>query len=387
MWLSGREDGPALGPPAPLLDVVDDLAARIADHSAALGRRIDLDPLTVLTERAAISGVRRRGDTSCGGATKLLRSADGWLALSLARPEDVELLPAWLGIDPRPDAAAAWAPVAEAVAQRSSEEAVAGGVLLGLPVGGVGSVAPEDDLARRTRLGEASPRSLSEVVVVDLSSLWAGPLCGRILADAGARVVKVESTSRPDGARRGPSAFFDLMNAGKESVAVDFATDPGRETLAALVSSADVVIEASRPRALESLGIDAERLVADGPAVWLSITAYGRAPAERDRVGFGDDTAAAGGAVLHDDRGPCFCGDAIADPLTGLAAAAEVLDALHTGGRWLLDVALARTAAAAAGPQLDVGGLEPCPPPMPASRGTAAALGTDNDRVLGALGA
>ena len=387
MSLCGREDGPALGPPAPLFDVVDDLAARIAQRSGALGRRVELDPLAVLTERAAISGFRRRGDTSCGGATKLLPTADGWLALSLARPDDVDLLPAWLGIDPPLDADAAWAPVAGAVAKRPSEEVVADGSLLGLPVGAVGSVAPEDDLARRASLGDAPLRPLSEVVVVDLSSLWAGPLCGRILADAGARVVKVESTSRPDGARRGPPAFFDLMNAGKESVAVDFATASGRDALAALVAAADVVIEASRPRALESLGIDATALVSTGPAVWVSITAYGRAPGERDRVGFGDDTAAAGGAVLHDDRGPCFCSDAVADPLTGLAAAAEALDALHSGGRWLLDVALARTAAAVAGPQVEVAGLEPCPPPTPASRGTAASLGADNDRVLGALGA
>ena len=77
--------------------------------------------------------------------------------------------------------------------------------------------------------------------------------------------MKVESTTRPDGARHGPAAFFDLMNAGKESVAVDLSTRTGTAALAALVASADVVIESSRPWALEQLGIDAARVVSHGP--------------------------------------------------------------------------------------------------------------------------
>ena len=88
--------------------------------------------------------------------------------------------------------------------------------------------------------------------MLDLSSLWAGPLCGRILADAGARVTKVESTARPDGAHQGGAAFFDLLNGGKEQVAFDLDTDDGRAALQQLVARADVVIEASRPRALEA---------------------------------------------------------------------------------------------------------------------------------------
>jgi hypothetical protein len=63
---------------------------------------------------------------------------------------------------------------------------------------------------------------------------------------------------------------------------------------------------------------------------------------------FGDDAAAAGGLVVWDDEGPCFCADAVADPLTGLLAATAASIVLATGGRRLVDVALARTAAAVA---------------------------------------
>jgi crotonobetainyl-CoA:carnitine CoA-transferase CaiB-like acyl-CoA transferase len=237
--------------------------------------------------------------------------------------------------------------------------------------------------------GEGAPtQDLRDVLVVDLSALWAGPLCGALLAEAGARVVKVESTARPDGARSGPAAFFDLLNHRKRSVALDLRARDGVQALRELLQAADVVIEASRPRALEQLGIDADELLATaGPRVWVSITGHGRTAPQRDWVAFGDDAAVAGGLVAWDDDGPCFCADAVADPATGLVAAAAALDALATGGRWLLDVALARVAAHLAGPTLPTTGLEAAPlaptarrPPAPAPR-----LGEHTASVLAEL--
>ena len=77
--------------------------------------------------------------------------------------------------------------------------------------------------------------------VVDLSALWAGPLCGHVLTTAGARVVKVESACpRLDGARRGPPAFYDLLHAGQESVALDLPDEADR--LHAVVRAADIVV-------------------------------------------------------------------------------------------------------------------------------------------------
>lgn len=382
MALCGRQDGPALGPPAPLVEVLARTAEHIGRRTSELGTEVEIDPLALLTERAAISGFTRRGPISSGGASRLLPTCDGWLAVTLARSDDLVLLPAWLGIDPVDRVGDAWDAITEVAAGHSAADLSLTAAELGLPVGEVGSItAANGPPVRRIRVGDAPPRRVDAVNVVDLSALWAGPLCGRLLHDAGARVVKVESSTRPDGARRGPAAFFDLMNAGKESIVIDFGSDRGRHTLSALLSRADVVIEASRPRALEALGIDAARFAATGPQVWLSITAYGRTAGGRHRVGFGDDVAAAGGAVV-DDGGPCFCGDALADPVTGMFAAQAVLDALAEGGRWVLDAAMARGAAAVAGPTIDAAGIEPSPAPLPESRGLARELGADSDAVL-----
>jgi crotonobetainyl-CoA:carnitine CoA-transferase CaiB-like acyl-CoA transferase len=243
-----------------------------------------------------------------------------------------------------------------------------------------------------TRLAD-HPVLAGAPLVVDLSSLWAGPLCARLLADAGARVVKVESVARPDGARSGPAAFYDRLHAGHRSVAVDFATAAGREALRRLVAAADVVIEASRPRALAQLGVDAAAAVRGGVRVWVSITGYGRG---HDGVAFGDDAAVAGGLVAWAPDGrPRFAGDAVADPLTGLAAAGATRSALRSGGGWLLDVSMSHVAAEVAAatppgtPWPPGGPAEACPPRVraPAPAAAARPLGADTAAVLAELGA
>jgi crotonobetainyl-CoA:carnitine CoA-transferase CaiB-like acyl-CoA transferase len=220
--------------------------------------------------------------------------------------------------------------------------------------------------------------------VVNLGSLWAGPLAAHVLTRLGADVVCVESTGRPDGARQTPQ-WFDAMHAGQRSVALDFGDDADRRMLAALLAAADIVIEGSRPRALEQLGISAPELVARGPRVWLSITGHGRDAANAMRVGLGDDAAAAGGLVGIVDDGPVFIADAVADPLSGLVAAHAIVEAVTGGGRWMLDVALARVAAAVAS-----GREEPTVQPLPNARpgrpiAPASApfvLGAHTDQVL-----
>jgi crotonobetainyl-CoA:carnitine CoA-transferase CaiB-like acyl-CoA transferase len=186
--------------------------------------------------------------------------------------------------------------------------------------------------------------------VLDLSTLWAGPLCGHLLGLAGARVIKLESLSRPDGARHGPAAFFDLLNAGKESVAVDFTSKAGRHSFEALLEHVDIVIESARPRALRQLGIVAEDWIARHPGrTWLSITGYGRSEPEANWVAFGDDASASAGlcwAAADLNRGdddppsPLFCGDAISDPLTGLHSAVAALASWQSGRSQLIDVSL-----------------------------------------------
>ncbi|HET6951715.1 MAG TPA: CoA transferase [Acidimicrobiales bacterium] len=422
MWLTGPSGEAPLGPPAGLVPKLAAIGDVLADRAAALGGHVVVEPLARLGQRAAIAGLRRHGDTSCGGATRLLPAADGcWLAVSLARPTDVELVPAWLETGPiaggvAPDARL-WDAVAARVAAAPAGVLLDRALLLGLPVAVLPDVLPAVPHAAPPAAPPdvppappvvapplatlplravpvagppAPPRSdLHHVLVADLSSLWAGPLAGALLAAAGATVVKVESTGRPDGARLGPAAFFDLLNAGKRSVALDLRSRPGQRLLHGLLARADVVIEASRPRALEQMGIDATALLAQArPRAWVSITGHGRTGPGRDRVGFGDDAAVAGGLVCWDGARPCFCADAIADPTSGIVAAAAALGALAAGGRWLLDVSMAGVAAHLAGPTLPAGDPPPLavPPHAGPAPGHAPPLGRDTRAVLDELG-
>jgi crotonobetainyl-CoA:carnitine CoA-transferase CaiB-like acyl-CoA transferase len=161
----------------------------------------------------------------------------------------------------------------------------------------------------------------------------------------GAQVIKVESTARADGMRGAGDGFYDLLNAGKASVALDLVQPSGREQLRRILRSADIVVEASRPRALRQLGIHAEAILEENPGLtWVSITGHGREPPCADWVAFGDDGAVAGGLsqVLWDATGRAmFCGDAIADPLTGLHAALAGWVSYRNGGGRLLSLALA----------------------------------------------
>ncbi len=354
--LTGRPDGPGLGPPPRLVPGVRSLATSIARDTARLGGTVHVDPLGVMAERARIAGLRRRGSVSCGGSARLLPCADDWMAVSLARTTDWELTAAWLGLA-TPVAAGDWSRVAAAVGRTGCGELLRRADGLGLPVARVGERrAPSAGSGTRSgavhgvavrRLSSGRPASdASELVVADLSTLWAGPLVGAVLARAGARVRKVESASRPDGARAGSPAHFASLDAGKETVVVDLLTPTGRRELRRIVDGADVVVTSARPRALEQLGLDPETSVRHGrPRAWLSITGYGTGPGSAERVAFGDDAAAAGGLVTWDGRGPCFCADAVADPVTGLAAAAVLLGALVTGGDHLLVASMADVAA------------------------------------------
>jgi len=187
-------------------------------------------------------------------------------------------------------------------------------------------------------------------VVLDLSALWAGPLCGDLLGRDSATVIKVEDPRRPDAGRAGSPAFFAAVNAGKRQLTVDLRGP----RLAELLAGADVVITSARPRAFEQLGIVVEDVLAGSPTVWVAITAHGWSGPDRNRVGFGDDTAAGAGLVaLHPgDGSPRFAADAVADPLCGILAAAAARAALSAGGSWFIDASLsgaARYAAALAG--------------------------------------
>jgi CoA-transferase family III len=375
MALTGLPDEP-LGPPEPLVEGVERLARRFPG----------LDALALLGERAAAMALWRRGTTSCGGSCRLFAVRGGWMAVSLPREEDREAVPAWLELDEEPRSVpATWSAVERGLGAGDPDELAQRAALLGLPVARLGEAAPTGVGAEP--LGAAPPRAAAGLLVVDLSALWAGPLCGDLLARAGATVVKVESLRRPDGARRGPAAFFDLLNWRKRSVALDLQRSEGTLLLRTLVQRADIVIEASRPRALAQLGISARHVVqVAGPRVWISITGYGRSGDGANRVGFGDDAAVAGGLVAWSGNTPMFCADAVADPLTGLTAANACLEALSRGGRWLLDVSMAGVSAGLSGPTLAVPrGLPVAEARARVPERSAPALGADTALVLAEL--
>jgi crotonobetainyl-CoA:carnitine CoA-transferase CaiB-like acyl-CoA transferase len=228
------------------------------------------------------------------------------------------------------------------------------------------------------QLGPSRDASRKRPLVVDLSALWAGPLAASLLVAAGCRVIKVEDPRRPDPARHGPPAFFDLLQGGKESVATPVvATGP----FPALVAAADLVIEASRPRALEHLGIHPQPHQA-----WISITGYGHTGPWRNRVALGDDAAAGAGLVTGEDEGgpPLFCADAAADPITGLHAAVAALAAVAGGTGGTTDIAMREVVGhvLSHGRPAQPGDAGPVAPPRSRTPSqVAAAMGADTDAV------
>ena len=163
MALTGPPDC-ALGPPAPLVNGVERLGRRLAN----------LDALALLGEREAILGLARDGAISCGGGCRLLPTADGWLALTLARPEDWGSRQAWLGLSDRAagrSGAGGWAHVAAVVAGGRTADLVEQGAQLELPVAAVGD-PPVRAWVRPVPYGPSAPCPyLAGRLVVDLALL------------------------------------------------------------------------------------------------------------------------------------------------------------------------------------------------------------------------
>ena len=323
--------------------VLDRLAAHIAELSAQLGCRVDIAALKATDRRRCLT-LSPPGDISPNGACRILRAADGFMALNLARWEDLELVPAWLRRDVDGDI---WTSIAEQVRAHACGDLVGDGVRLGLPVARVGEIPCDGIAPSLVTYGRAKTRTRGALRVVDLSALWAGPLCGAVFAKMGASVVRVESLRRPDPVRQTMPDFFEALNGCKATLRLDLGCCEDKKRLRAAVASADVLITSARQRVFANIGLLPEAVFAQQEGlVWIAITGYGWAS---NRVAFGDDAAAAGGLVRWSRNGmPTFVGDALADPLTGLAAAEGGLRALLAGGGVLVDAAMARCAAGAA---------------------------------------
>jgi len=374
------------------------LASRLAGLSGQLARFMRNVPSLqeILSARALLGrrdglDIRRRGRVSAGGSCRLLACKDGWVALNLPREEDFEMLPAFLaglglhrweapgGCDepgaPRgcdepgapggcdepgaPAREAAWHAVEQALGRVPASLATQWGSELGLAIGLLPNrLDAQEDRPKPVKIHHYPARHICPCeekrvpLVVDLSSLWAGPLCAMLLRRAGMDVVNLESQHRPDPTRYVSPSFFNWLREGQSTSLLDFSTSQGRQELARVLDRADVVIEASRPRAMAQLGIDPEAILATRPGkIWVSITAHGRSEGA-SRIGLGDDAAVEGGLVAWDSSGsPVFCADAIADPASGLVAAltalkvrCELLASPHLLRSALLEVSMTQVA-------------------------------------------
>jgi len=375
MALTGKADSAprfATGPLATAAAGVGRALATLAPRSSLA----TLDAAALLGERAAIAGLTRRGRISAGGSARLFDACDGPIVVNFPRADDWSLVPAWLESEDAPssiDAADRWGRLQTRIALEARENLIERGRLIGLAVADAPqSIDPDRPWFRLENASETSAPGIERPIrLLDLSNLWAGPLAASLLAMCGIEVLKIEGPERPDGARRGPKPFFDLLNANKEGCALDLRSAADRPIFDRLLERADIVLESARPRALEQLGYDAGSWTSSRAGrLWVSITGYGRTTAARDWIAYGDDAAIAAGLgwsnMCRSDRqaesaelcfSPCFCADAVADPLTGLHAALIALVHLRTGRGGVLDLSLvdicARAAAARAG-RLDV---------------------------------
>jgi formyl-CoA transferase len=196
---------------------------------------------------------------------------------------------------------------------------------------------------------------LSDLKVVEMGTLIAGPFCGQVLGDFGADVVKVEDPGKGDPMRqwgrslpKGLSPWWPVIGRNKRSVALDLRQPEGRELALALIDQTDVLIENFRPGALEKWGMGYEALAARNPRLVMArVSGFGQTGPYSERAGYGLIGEAMGGlryVTGEPDRPPARAGISIGDSLTALHAVIGVMMALHhrerTGRGQMIDAAL-----------------------------------------------
>ena len=201
--------------------------------------------------------------------------------------------------------------------------------------------------------GRSGP--LAGMRVIELAHIMAGPVCGLMLADMGAEVIKVEKMDGDDTRRtvppalEGESAAYMMMNRGKRGISLDLKDPDGIAVLRRLLKGADALIENYRGGTMERLGIGYETLREEFPAlVYCSLSGFGRTGPYADRAGF--DLVAQGMSGLMSVTGagpgqpPMKCGPPVTDITAGILAAMGVLAAysnrLRTGKGQAVDTSL-----------------------------------------------
>ncbi|MGD9889969.1 MAG: CaiB/BaiF CoA transferase family protein [Dehalococcoidia bacterium] len=200
---------------------------------------------------------------------------------------------------------------------------------------------------------------LEGIRVLDASNTYAGPTCGRVLADLGAEVIHVEAMQRWETVRLvvmpensmpedywNGGAYFQKRNLGKQSVTLDLTRPAGVEAYKRIAGRCDVMLESFAPRVMRGFGLDYESIKAVRPdIIYCSLSGYGQSGPYRDWIAYGMGLEPASGISQltgYADGGPKRSGISLTDPLSGLAATVAVLIALyhrrHTGEGQYIDL-------------------------------------------------
>jgi CoA:oxalate CoA-transferase len=181
-------------------------------------------------------------------------------------------------------------------------------------------------------------KPLQGITVVDLSRALAGPYCTALLADMGAKVIKVESINGGDTARQWPpfqddhSLYFDSVNRNKESICLDFYSPAGQEIIQKLVTKADVLVENFKPGTLKKMGLTEERLEQLNPdLIVASVSGFGNAGPLKDNAGLDQVIQGMSGlmSVTGSDEDHTFrVGVPIVDITSGMICAFGIASAL-----------------------------------------------------------
>jgi CoA:oxalate CoA-transferase len=195
---------------------------------------------------------------------------------------------------------------------------------------------------------------LSDLIVVDLTRYLSGPYCTLLLADLGARVIKIESPGNGDDSRYvppsvdGKSAYFMSINRGKESIALDLKKPEHRTVLESLLEQADILVENFRPGVMDKLGYSAESIAQRYPSlVYGSISGFGQTGPWRDLPAYDLVVQALSGMMSingYPDGPPTRVGTSIGDLCAGVYAALAIVAAVNerrrTGRGSRVDVAM-----------------------------------------------
>jgi CoA:oxalate CoA-transferase len=195
---------------------------------------------------------------------------------------------------------------------------------------------------------------LSDLIVVDLTRYLSGPYCTLLLADLGARVIKIETPGNGDDSRYvppsvdGKSAYFMSINRGKESIALDLKNAEHRAILDSMLEQADILVENFRPGVMDKLGYSADSIAQRFPSlVFGSISGFGQTGPWRDLPAYDLVVQALSGMMSingHPDGPPTRVGTSIGDLCAGVYAALAIVSAVNerkrTGRGGRVDVAM-----------------------------------------------